>query len=123
MTSPLLSRCGFTPEPLRNQSGTIDAATGSGHGKAPKGASQPAEPGKGTDELTDHDRYTLEMLDAATEWLTKHSTAYRKMVDGTMGLYQGRRGEFALRMAGLMRACADAAGFPSLAVWLNRRAA
>jgi hypothetical protein len=62
------------------------------------------------------------MTYAATGWLTTHPREYRRMVDGTMGQYRGQPGEFALRMAGLMRACADAAGFPCFRVWLERAA-
>lgn len=71
---------------------------------------------------TDAERYAVAMTDAATTWITAHPELYRRMVDGTMGQYRGQPGEFALRMAGLMRACADAAGFPSLAIWLERAA-
>ena len=71
---------------------------------------------------SDADRYTIAMTQAATTWITAHPAAYRRMVDGTMGQYRGQRGEFALRMAALMRACADAAGFPCFHVWLERAA-
>ena len=71
---------------------------------------------------SDADRYTIAMTQAATTWIAAHPAAYRRMVDGTIGQYRGQRGEFALRMAALMRACAEAAGFPSFHAWLERAA-
>lgn len=109
---------------LRDNDGQVGTAIGTGLRPvahlAPKGAN--GGTGGTASVESEADRYTIAMTQAATTWITAHPAAYRRMVDGTMGQYRGQRGEFAMRMAALMRACADAAGFPCFHVWLERAA-
>ena len=65
--------------------------------------------------------YANERDGVVTAWRLAHKDAYRAMNDGVMGQYTAGLGEFAMRAELLTRMTAEAAGFPSLAVWLNLR--
>lgn len=58
---------------------------------------------------------------AVTEWRQAHREDFAKMMGGVMADYHGEEGGFAHRMHYVGRLAADAAGFPSMAVWLNHR--
>jgi hypothetical protein len=69
----------------------------------------------------DADTYRAEQSAAATAFRIKHPVEWKSMNDGTMGTYTAKPGQFRQLVAYLDRKAAEAGGFPSFAVWLNRK--